>query len=66
MREHLVGVQLMALRLKTEYMKYLPTIDYDFEDEEWQFKPGDIVLCRERRNEGLVINISYDYAENEI
>lgn len=34
-----------AIELENEIFQVLPTIDYDKNDEEWEFVPGSIVKC---------------------
>ena len=33
--------------------KILPTVNYDPEDEHWEFLPGKIVRCERRQSENL-------------
>jgi hypothetical protein len=42
-----------AIPLENNLYKLLPTPDYNPEDEVWQFLPGTIVRCVEKRNDKL-------------
>ena len=39
-----------ALALGNGLFKILPTADYDPEDEAWEFPPGSIVRCENRKD----------------
>ncbi|MCP5362259.1 MAG: hypothetical protein H6908_06485 [Hyphomicrobiales bacterium] len=40
-----------AIEMGEGLYKLLPTADYDSEDEVWEFLPGSIVRCEERRGQ---------------
>jgi hypothetical protein len=39
--------------------RVLPTDNYDPLDENWAFKPGDIVVCKEERKDAETVLIAY-------
>ncbi len=41
-----------AIVLGNNVYQVLPTLDYDPEDEAWEFVPGTLVRCEEREYQG--------------
>ncbi|MFT4113407.1 hypothetical protein [Silvibacterium sp.] len=44
----------VAVYLRDGAYSLLPSADYDSNDEQWEFRPGSIVLCEEVRKDGDV------------
>jgi hypothetical protein len=40
------------------HVRLLATPDYDEEDEDWEFKPGSVVLVQRRRLEGREVDVA--------